>query len=356
MSGHRYERARHQEIDRETKGAASATRAPWRSRAAGRASALMACILLLGGVVSTGVQPSPASAVSDTHFGPDVSLSSFEDKDSHAPQVASAGDKVYTVWQDTGFPDQPNLVRVRFRRSAERDVTNNPVFDETVTLASAVATPGGGVVGRPHVAADGSSVFVIWTRVDLAGGGRTDIFLTRSTDYGLTFAPPVNLSGSGTVGWGSYVAVSGSDVYVVFLDRSNDPCAVPAVCSWDVFAVSSVDAGAHFGQPVNLSHSRALSSQLPNLGLAVSEHDLHVVWTELSKGADGTFGSEVRLARMNDLGEVTSPVNLSETPGTIRTPAPEFGQHTEEVLLEAGYTWEEIEGLRTGEVIGARSA
>jgi crotonobetainyl-CoA:carnitine CoA-transferase CaiB-like acyl-CoA transferase len=31
------------------------------------------------------------------------------------------------------------------------------------------------------------------------------------------------------------------------------------------------------------------------------------------------------------------------TPGTIRTPAPEFGQHTEEVLQEAGYSWEEIE-------------
>ena len=43
---------------------------------------------------------------------------------------------------------------------------------------------------------------------------------------------------------------------------------------------------------------------------------------------------------------VAPGVNLSATPGEIRTAAPEFGQHTEEVLLEAGYSWEEIEGLR----------
>jgi formyl-CoA transferase/CoA:oxalate CoA-transferase len=52
---------------------------------------------------------------------------------------------------------------------------------------------------------------------------------------------------------------------------------------------------------------------------------------------------------------VASAVNLSLTPGTIRTPAPEFGQHTEEVLLETGYAWEEIEALRSQGVIGARA-
>jgi len=26
----------------------------------------------------------------------------------------------------------------------------------------------------------------------------------------------------------------------------------------------------------------------------------------------------------------------------VRKPAPEFGQHTEEILLEYGYTWEDI--------------
>jgi crotonobetainyl-CoA:carnitine CoA-transferase CaiB-like acyl-CoA transferase len=48
---------------------------------------------------------------------------------------------------------------------------------------------------------------------------------------------------------------------------------------------------------------------------------------------------------------VNHPFHFSETPASVRLPAPEFGQHTEEVLLEAGYSWEEIENLRTEEVI-----
>ncbi len=49
---------------------------------------------------------------------------------------------------------------------------------------------------------------------------------------------------------------------------------------------------------------------------------------------------------------VTTPVKLSKTPATIKTPAPEFGEHTEEVLLECGYTWKDIEKFKHDGVIG----
>jgi len=46
------------------------------------------------------------------------------------------------------------------------------------------------------------------------------------------------------------------------------------------------------------------------------------------------------------------PVGLSETPATVRSAPPQFGQHTEEVLLEVGgYNWDEIAELREQEVI-----
>ena len=44
-------------------------------------------------------------------------------------------------------------------------------------------------------------------------------------------------------------------------------------------------------------------------------------------------------------------IKLSETPGEVRGPAPLFGQHTDEVLREAGYTEDQITGLRATGVV-----
>lgn len=46
------------------------------------------------------------------------------------------------------------------------------------------------------------------------------------------------------------------------------------------------------------------------------------------------------------------PVRLRETPGSIRSVAPELGQHTEEVLMDVlGYDWDRISALREKEIL-----
>lgn len=40
--------------------------------------------------------------------------------------------------------------------------------------------------------------------------------------------------------------------------------------------------------------------------------------------------------------QLANPVMMSKTPASVRMPAPEFSQHTEEILLEYGYTWDDI--------------
>jgi len=49
---------------------------------------------------------------------------------------------------------------------------------------------------------------------------------------------------------------------------------------------------------------------------------------------------------------VRSPVEFGASPASIRTLAPELGEHTEEVLLEHGYSWEEIAALKEKGAIG----
>ena len=48
---------------------------------------------------------------------------------------------------------------------------------------------------------------------------------------------------------------------------------------------------------------------------------------------------------------LNSPVQFSETPAKITGVAPQLGAHTEEVLLEAGYTWEDLEEMKQQKVI-----
>jgi crotonobetainyl-CoA:carnitine CoA-transferase CaiB-like acyl-CoA transferase len=45
------------------------------------------------------------------------------------------------------------------------------------------------------------------------------------------------------------------------------------------------------------------------------------------------------------------PWTFQETPASVKREAPELGQHTEEILLEMGYSWDDITELKSAEVI-----
>lgn len=68
--------------------------------------------------------------------------------------------------------------------------------------------------------------------------------------------------------------------------------------------------------------------------------------------ADASVWENGYLARVDDpsspgsqISVVGTPVRFSDTPAVPGALAPELGQHTEEVLLEVGYSWEEIAEL-----------
>ncbi|MEP6701618.1 MAG: CoA transferase, partial [Betaproteobacteria bacterium] len=62
-------------------------------------------------------------------------------------------------------------------------------------------------------------------------------------------------------------------------------------------------------------------------------------------------GTTVTHPRLGEIGIVNQPVKLSRTPATMLSATPELGEHTDEVLAEAGYSEAEIEALRARKAI-----
>jgi crotonobetainyl-CoA:carnitine CoA-transferase CaiB-like acyl-CoA transferase len=92
-------------------------------------------------------------------------------------------------------------------------------------------------------------------------------------------------------------------------------------------------------------------------------NDSHDCCIEPILDLDEALASELVAARemvveldQPELGPVRQlgiPIKLSRTPGAIHTPAPALGEHTREVLTEAGYSEEEIaEMLDSGAAAG----
>ncbi len=63
------------------------------------------------------------------------------------------------------------------------------------------------------------------------------------------------------------------------------------------------------------------------------------------------FFADVQHPTLGKIKLVTTPVKFHQNPASVRTPAPQRGQDTELILMELGYSWEDIARLKEQEVV-----
>lgn len=169
------------------------------------------------------------------------------------PAVAISGTAVHAAWSGGGV--------LLYRRStdgggtwgAQVQISSNPSPPQTRAL--------------PAIAAAGSAVHLFWSDKRLVGGSTVgDVMYARSLDGGQNWGSQSVFSPGTPIDTGVAVAAGGTDVHVVWEDRSNQPVA-------NLFYRRSEDVGGSWTDELRIQATDAFRASL-----ALGGADVHLVW------------------------------------------------------------------------------
>ena len=204
--------------------------------------------------------PSPPLFV--YYFGETNTLSTVSNN-SLSPQVTSSGKDTYIVKTEKG--------RGGVDISIEKIINNNTLPSPAISIGNASANS-----TNPKVAAAGNNVYAVWSNTNGTTNADPDIFFSSSSDNARTFDEPINLSNSNGNSTNPEIAASGNNVYVVWSDTNGAEGGKE-----DIFFSSSSDNGVSFGKPINLSDNERNST---NPKVAASGNNVYVVWADSREG------------------------------------------------------------------------
>ena len=173
----------------------------------------------------------------------------------------NAGDLVHVLWRDD--------ITGNFEIFYKRDGAD---FDPTTINLSNNA----GNSLHPAMAVLGSTIHVVWTDTI---SGLSEILYKKSTDSGATFGPTINISNNAGFSENPEIAISGTNVYLVWLDSTSG--------NFDIFYKRSTNGGDSFSDPTKNLSANAGSSRAPSI--AVSGNSIHVVWSDDTHGTFDIF-------------------------------------------------------------------
>ncbi len=174
---------------------------------------------------------------------------------SYSPSIALSGQDVHVAW----FDMKPGNFEIYYVRSTdggtnwddEQRLTDDSYFSSSATISSY-----------------GSYVHLAWVNSDNISG-IYQVFYKNSSDGGISWGDEICLSGDSPIAYSASMAVSGSDVYVVWHDgRDGDS---------EIYYRKSVDNGFTWEPEIRLTY---LNMQETYHDIAVSGSTVHLVWAD----------------------------------------------------------------------------
>ncbi len=192
-----------------------------------------------------------------------------------------------------------SAANIMFSRSTDGGLT----FSRPLNVSN---NPGGALA--PSLALDGNgNINLAWTGSANFVGRPNDIFFTRSTDGGNSFSIPIDVSVGQPAGGGfspSLALDAVGNLNLVWSGCFDVPCSTNS----PVFFSRSSDGGATFSAPVQVSNDQ---TQIPQV-VVDAGGNIDVVWSELVNG--GGFASPVFFSQSSDGGATFStPITVSGT-------------------------------------------
>ena len=199
------------------------------------------------------------------------------------PRMTLFEDNLYIVWND----EVEEFTDIFFIASRDKGHT----FSSPINISHSLNdSEDAGIIGIEN------NVFLIWKEKST---DTTDIFFSKSDDYGKSFTDPINLSNSkerSAISRDNQIAVIGDRVFVVWYDN---------VPGGDAFLAYSTDGGNYFEAPINLSKS---SGKVEFSQIIKNQKGLEIIWNDDSLGNwevfsltsldnGTTFGSNTNLSQ-----------------------------------------------------------
>lgn len=181
--------------------------------------------------------------------------------------VAASGDVVHVVWRDFR---EVNHSEIYYKQSTDGGVSWGA--DIRLTFKTQIIINGGIYQESffPTVAVSGSVVHVVWHD---ERDGNYEIYYKRSVDGGKNWGADTRLSNASASSDAASIAVSGSNVYVVWEDERDR--------NYQIYYKLSTDGGASWGEETPLTKTYAQSE---NPCVSASGSDVHVVWQDNRDG------------------------------------------------------------------------